>query len=137
MGCRHGGIRPPMPDEQDSVLLRDRVSIIQGYMLRMDKHHVDLNGAEFDGQKNILATFEMLKQFWSEPKHARHIDADMVRSWFACATEEALGGNMALSRRVSLLGSYLATWFKLGKDTFLGMLLKNPTNQIMITSTRR
>jgi hypothetical protein len=119
--CRHG---KPVVDQ-------DRLSVVQGYIERMDKHQVDFKGAEFD-EKNILATFEMLMQFWSEPKHARHIDADMVRYWFACATEQVLKGNMALSRRFSFLGSYLATWFKLGKDTFLGMISNIPTNQIMV-----
>jgi hypothetical protein len=59
-----------------------------------------------------------LEQFWSEPNHARLIDAETVRSCFACATAEALGG-MQLARKFSLLGNYLATWIKLGKDAFL------------------
>jgi hypothetical protein len=78
---------------------------------------------------------EALKQFWSEPKHARLIDAETVRACFACATIEALVGNMVLARKFSLLGTIPATWFKLGNDAFLEDLLitmENPNIRIML-----
>jgi hypothetical protein len=108
-GCRHG---IPMLDQ-------DHAAVFRGYMAIMDKHHLDLNGTELSRQVTTEATDDIMEQYWSEPYHARHIDAEMVRCSYGCAAAEALGGNMALSRRISFLGSYLATWFKLGKDTFI------------------
>jgi hypothetical protein len=108
-GCRHG---IPMLDQ-------DHAAVFRGYMAIMDKYHSDLNGTELSRQVTTEATDDIMEQYWSEPNHARHIDAEMVRCSYGCAAAEALGGNMALSRRISFLGSYLATWFKLGKDTFI------------------
>jgi hypothetical protein len=65
------------------------------------------------------ADSETMKQFWSEPKHARLIDADMVRFCVARATAAALSGDIRLSHSLAWLGIYQVAWFKLGKDTFI------------------
>jgi hypothetical protein len=111
---------------------QDHIAVFQGYLVRMDKHHLDQYAEYQDQSGGTECTIEMMTHFWSEPKHARLIDADMVRCCFACATDEVLKGNMSLSRRFFLLGSYLATWLKLGKDVFLGLLAESPKIQTMI-----
>jgi hypothetical protein len=118
--CRHGS---PMVEQ-------DRVTAVVGYIKRLDKQCIEIQskcrigGTQSDDPREELfeANLEILEQFWSEPKHTRLIDAKMVRYCVAFATSEALEENMQLSRVVALLGTYLAAWFKLGKDAFLGAL---------------
>jgi hypothetical protein len=127
--CRHGII----------MLDQERVAVFRDYMERMDKVYLELRTrcqtsgeTDLDVQGNHE---EAVKQFWSEPKHARLIDAETIRACFACATIEVLVGNMGLARKFSLLGTILATWFKLGNDAFLEDLLitmENPNIQIML-----
>jgi hypothetical protein len=112
------------------MLEEDRVAAIQEYTERVRKKQTDFitkyesSGKESDASRRewSKAFYELMEHFWSEPSHTRLIDAEMVRSCFACAAEEVLKGNMKLSERFSFLGNYLATWFKLGKDTFLNEL---------------
>jgi hypothetical protein len=77
-------------------------------------------------REGIQANFLFAEKFWSKQKHARLIDAELVRFCFGGAASEVLGvlhargGRMQLARCLAQLGIYLITWFKLGKDTFLG-----------------
>jgi hypothetical protein len=77
------------------------------------------------------AAFENLEQFWLEPQHARLIDAKVVRFCFAFTTSIALMEYTVYSRRLAVLGIYLATWFKLGKDAFLNALAGAPVDTIL------
>jgi hypothetical protein len=79
--------------------------------------------------------WRFLEQFWSEPKHARLIDTTMVSFCFAYATVRVQLGDMDVSRCIALLGSYLASWFKMGKDTFLGALRGMPLSGTSNTQT--
>jgi hypothetical protein len=82
-----------------------------------------------DRRERAQADSETLVQFWSEPKHARLIDAEMVRFCVARATSHALSGDIRLSHSLAWLGIYLVTWFKLGKDTFLETRRGMPVEQ--------
>jgi hypothetical protein len=118
--CAHG--MPKMEEE--------RRAAIHGYVERYDKIIIEFRtkcqqtGTEMSDHKRELNVNSManLEQFWSDPKHSRLIDAKMVRFIVAYATEAALNGKMTFSFRLALFGIYLATWFKLGKDTFLAAL---------------
>jgi hypothetical protein len=111
---------------------QERVAAVHGYLERHDKQFLEFKakyqGQEFNEHQREISGAKMkdLGQFWSEPKHARLIDANMVRFCFAYATETALNGSMEISRRIAYLGIYLATWFKLGKDTFPNALVGIP-----------
>jgi hypothetical protein len=131
--CAHGA-----PKEEH------RAAAVHGYIERHNKMSIEFytkcqqNGTELGDYKEEMsnASFAILEQFWSEPKHSRLIDAKQVRLCFSYATESVLKGDMAFPRRIAFLGVYLATWFKLGKDTFLGALrgglpLETSTQQIM------
>jgi hypothetical protein len=100
--CRHGS---PLLDQ-------DLTAAVLGFV----------GGTQLGGSPAELFHPETLEQFWSQPKHARLIDAKMVRFCVALATVTALGENMQASRVVAILGIYLAAWFKLGKDAFLEAL---------------
>jgi hypothetical protein len=82
-----------------------------------------------DRRERAQADSETLVQFWSEPKHARLIDAEMVRFCVARAAAYALSGNIRVSHSLAWLGIYLVTWFKLGKDTFLETRQGMPVEQ--------
>lgn len=123
-GCRHGST----PEQQEQG------DAIQGYLERLDKQTLEFQtkcesrGTEWgDHQREEQqVTIEILEQFWSEPEHSRLIDAEMVYLCFASATELVLNGRMFLSYRVAYLGTYLATWCKLGKETFMRALRLPP-----------
>jgi hypothetical protein len=133
-GCIHGS---PKLDQK-------RKAAFEEYYERMHKTEVDLQTKhESSGthlrdhqQEQINSSFDFIKQFWSEPNHACLIDAEMVRSCFAFATVQALEGNMAFSRRFSMLGTFLTAWFKLGQDSFLeelrGVNPESPNIQTML-----
>jgi hypothetical protein len=149
-GCTHGST---LQLEEHAIQGQEQVDAVQGCIERFAKMQLKLrtknrsSGAELGDHKrefgvNIMKIFE---QFWCEPKHARLIDAKLVRFCFAYATETILKGDMEetvrkrdieLSRRLTILGIYLATWFKLGKDTFLGALrglpLESSNQQMML-----
>jgi hypothetical protein len=106
---------------------------VYGYIKRLDKRYLEFerkyrsSGTELDhNREGSQGMWDTLRQFWSEPKHARLIDDKLIHFCFAHATVRVQLGDMDLSRRLGLLGSYLATWFKMGKDTFLGALRGMP-----------
>jgi hypothetical protein len=123
--CTHGAPK---------VVEEDRIAAIHGYVERYEKLILEFQtkcqqtGTEFGDHKAEMtnASFAALEQFWSDPKHASLIDAKLVRFCFAYATLLALRGDMDVSHHLAFLGIYLATWFKLGKDTFLGVLRGMP-----------
>jgi hypothetical protein len=118
----------------DKTLQQQRVAAVKECLDRVEKRNQELktkyesSGTEFGDHRRegIQANFEILEQFWSEPKHTRLIDARHIRFCFAYATEAALRGETDISRRIALLGIYLAAWLKLGKDTFLDALRGTP-----------
>jgi hypothetical protein len=119
-GCRHGS----------TLELQEQVDAVRGYIERLDKQTLEFqtmyrsSGKESSGRhrEEMQVTIDTLEQFWSEPQHARLIDAKTVDFCFAHATGLALNGEMHKSYRLAYLGLYLSSWFKLGKDTFLGAL---------------
>jgi hypothetical protein len=134
-GCRHGS----------TLNQQEQVDAIQGYIERLDHHHLafqikyQISPTELGEyhRQSLQVTIDTLEQFWSEPQHARLIDAKLVHLSFAYATEAALYGQMGLSFRVAYLGTYLATWFKLGKERFLNVLrgnmpMESSTQQIIL-----
>jgi hypothetical protein len=111
----------------------ERVVAVNWYVERLNNRYEEIknkhqSGNELDGHRRegMQANFEVLEQFWSERKHVKLIDAKMIRFIVAYATESSLGGDRRLSYRLALLGTYLATWFKLGKDPFLEALRGKP-----------
>jgi hypothetical protein len=120
------------------VIEQDRIDAVRGHIERLGERYLELRakyqivGTHLMGDHRLEVTtqakIETLEHFWSEPEHARFIDAKTVRFYIAYATTEALRGNMELSRRLALLGIYL--------DTFLGVLqsmpLEGPNIQAML-----
>jgi hypothetical protein len=126
-----------------TMVEQERPAAVEEYVERLNNRYLEIKtkyqsgtGLEGHREEGMKANFEVLKQFWSEPKHARLIDATMVRFCVAYATESLLGGDMRKSYRLALLGIYLATWLKLGKDTFLealrGMPVKSSNKQTVL-----
>jgi hypothetical protein len=110
---------------------KDREAAVHGFLESQYKLSVEFytknrsSMTEFGDhtEEKSNASFAALEHFWSNPKHASLIDAKLVRFCFAYATETVLQGDMDMNaHRLAFLGIYLATWFKLGKDTFLGVL---------------
>jgi hypothetical protein len=138
-GCLHGS--PTLDQERKAAFL----DAFQEYYERMQKTQRDIktkyessvahSPGDQHRREHINDTFDFMDQFWSEPNHVRLIDADMVHFCFAFATLQALEGAMPMAKTFSLLGIYLATWFKLGKDAFLeemiGMNAESPNMQTM------
>ncbi len=121
--CGHGS----------TMVEQERVVAVNWYIERLNNRYEEIknkyqSGNELGGhrQEGMKANFEILEQFWSEQKHEKLIDAKTIRFIVAYATESALGGDRRLSYRLALLGTYLATWFKLGKDIFLEALRGKP-----------
>jgi hypothetical protein len=131
--------------------MKEKGAAVQEYLDRHDKRYREFQ-TKYQGQElgvhkqeGAQVNVETLQQFWSEPQNAALIDAKMVRFCFSFATATALeGGQGENSHGLAFLGIYLATWFKLGKDTFLGALRGIPVesshNQTLIDfdeSTRK
>jgi hypothetical protein len=127
--CRHGSL----------LLDQDRIAVIREYTEKIQEPSLELKtkyqivGTSLDDHKREWksATWDVMEQFWSEPEHARFIDADMVRSCFAFAVVEA-----QKAQEGSMLGAFLTAWIKLGKDTFLEELrvmnAKSPNIKTML-----
>jgi hypothetical protein len=126
--CRHGII----------VLDQERLAVFKDYIDRMDKVHLESETRYQNGEQtqvDFQVNYEKgVKQFWSEPKHARLIDAETIRACFACATIEALAGNLGLARKFSMLGTILKAWSKLGNAFVEGLDIttEGPNLQIML-----
>jgi hypothetical protein len=119
--CRHGA---PMVVEQE------RIDAAGGCIKMMSKRSEEYStttpiaGTDLGNDRRtwVLANLEVSEQFWSEPKHARLIDVEMVHFCYANAAAEVLLGNNMRPTYADLayLGIYLTTWFKRGKIPFLG-----------------
>jgi hypothetical protein len=119
-----------------SVLVKERSAAVQEYEARMVKWYREMKALELETidqtDKLKLNDYQracggnhltFLEEFWSESRHARVVDAEMERYWYAFATDALIrGNNMRRASSLAILGNYLATWFKLGKDTFIGAL---------------
>jgi hypothetical protein len=96
----------------------DRFAAVQGSIEIQAAPEYQISEVD-DRREGMQASLKALELFWSEPQHARLIDAKMVRFCLSYATTTALGEQLQLSTRLAFLSIYLATWFKLGKETFL------------------
>jgi hypothetical protein len=122
-----------MPDCYHGSVLKEqkRGDALLGYLKKSRERFLEHRASSQSvGQGNrrredTRATMDTMGQFWSEPKYARFIDAEMVRYIFACAAQEVLNGNMSVAHHLTLLGNFLTTWIKIGKTTFLEAMRGN------------
>jgi hypothetical protein len=97
--CKHG----PTADQE-------RIDVVDEFIERMKRRHKEIRtkyqmvgtDAGDHRREGAKADRETLKQFWSEPKHARLIDGETVHFCFAYAAEQLL-------RQIKLLSGDIQT----------------------------
>jgi hypothetical protein len=100
--CRHGSAVGVTEKHEREVVVTESIEMMnKHFLLGRDMRDHRLEWAQ--------AYSETMQQFWSKPKHARLIDAEIVRFCVARASEAALSGNRQLLHGLAWLGIYLVT----------------------------